>query len=107
MAPFHFPDEIWAVITDLKRHKPVRKALDEILSKVVITWTEALHEPRHGGFATFRNGRFSYERNLWPTTTTVRNIFYATESPAGRTYFPYSDDTSVFYAIGIGLIVEQ
>ena len=98
----HFPDEIWTMITDLKRHKPLRIALDKILSDVVIS------EDRRHDSVTFCNGRFSYER-FFLNDGLVHTFFYSSLTDWGYTnYFPYSsEDLSVFYTFGIGLVVLQ
>ncbi len=101
-----FPDEIWTIITDLKRHKPLRIALDKILSNVVITW--AADDDMFS--ASFTNGRFSIERAFFEGVPEIRIFFFARQVPGeGYTnYFPYSsEDLSLFNTFGISLVILQ
>lgn len=103
-----FPDEIWTMITDLKRHKPLRIALDKILSNVVITITTWAEDMSFS--ASFTNGRFSIERAIQEGDPEIRIFFFASQVPGeGYTnYFPYSSENlSHFNTYGIALVLLQ
>ncbi len=54
-----FPQELWDVITDLKRHNPLRAALNRILAR-----TEITHIPQGHFHAYTRNDSFIGARTV-------------------------------------------